>query len=852
MDVTSWRWIDLRTLAGHVWLLIQLLLVAAVMDRFVLVNEAFRDVFLLMCGGFVINAALPLSARPAFFLGLSIAGIVLVLGAANAAWLLSLGLLLIGICHLPMRLRVRIGVLAAVAILFSIMRFSSWHLYPSIAKHFGPLVRPESMPWSPAIWPVLGSMFMFRLVCYLHDLQYAKQPKSVIHTLGYFFMLPNVCFPLFPVVDYKNFRRGYYNTDPVEIYQRGVLWIVRGVIQLILYRVVYFHLVIDPASVDGIGTFIQYSLGAFLLYLQVSGQFHLVVGTLLLFGFNLPETHHLYYLAASYTDFWRRINIYWKDFMLKIFYYPVLFRLRKLGPTIGLIVATIIVFVLTWLLHMWQWFWIRGSILFEAHDALFWGLLAMLVVGNAVWEMRHGRDRGLGRQVVGVYQALSVAFSTAATFITICLLWSLWSSGSLGQWLSMVARTGYGFATIIASILLFHGAAAAAAIMGRRRSPADAKPSAPRNARMNLTMTGAKCTVLLVGVLAVTHSAVIGSLSPQSANAMDVVVNGGLSFDDRVQLEIGYYEDLVAGNRHNAELGDLYSKRPADWGSFVGDVRTRAFVDHSYVPGSKGMFKGAMVEINRWGMRDRDYELTKPENTIRIAFQGTSHVFGSGVDNDSTFESIMERKLNERASGTGGPRYELLNFGRGGMVPVHQPYILADAVVQFKPDVLIYVGHWQDATRVAQRLARYVKRRVEMPPALAALIDASGANANMELSSIEQRLRPFGETILRWAYREMIAICRAQGITPVYVLLPMTYQNLTSRNVIDDVKLASDAGFVTISLTDVYRGHRTKDLQIAAWDDHPNVLGHQLIAEALIREFEKHGEWLLAANGSAK
>ena len=34
---------------------------------------------------------------------------------------------------------------------------------------------------------------------------------------------------------------------------------------------------------------------------------------------------------SSFTDFWRRINIYWKDFMMKVFYYPAFFRLRRLG-----------------------------------------------------------------------------------------------------------------------------------------------------------------------------------------------------------------------------------------------------------------------------------------------------------------------------------------------------------------------------------------------------------------------------------------------------------------------------------------------------------------------------------------
>ena len=43
-------------------------------------------------------------------------------------------------------------------------------------------------------------------------------------------MLPNACFPLFPVVDYKTFRRNYFDDDAYRIYQIGVDWMVRGVI----------------------------------------------------------------------------------------------------------------------------------------------------------------------------------------------------------------------------------------------------------------------------------------------------------------------------------------------------------------------------------------------------------------------------------------------------------------------------------------------------------------------------------------------------------------------------------------------------------------------------------------------
>jgi hypothetical protein len=66
-----------------------------------------------------------------------------------------------------------------------------------------------------------------------------------------------------------------------------------------------------------------------------------------MFGFNLPETHHLYYLATSFTDFWRRINIYWKDFVMKLFFYPTHFKLRKMGPIRAMSVATLVTFLAT-------------------------------------------------------------------------------------------------------------------------------------------------------------------------------------------------------------------------------------------------------------------------------------------------------------------------------------------------------------------------------------------------------------------------------------------------------------------------------------------------------------------------
>jgi D-alanyl-lipoteichoic acid acyltransferase DltB (MBOAT superfamily) len=182
-----------------------------------------------------------------------------------------------------------------------------------------------------------------------------------------------------------------------------------------------------------------------LLYLRVSGQFHMACGMLHLFGFELPETHHHYLLATSFTDYWRRINIYWKDFMLRVVFNPVAFRLKRWPEAMKLACATLTVFVVTWALHAYQSFWLRASWGLSLPDALFWGILGVLVMVNVQLEARAPRGRAR-REVDWTARGLAVrAAKTVATFLTLALLWSLWSSPSVAAWAGMLKRGLVGF-----------------------------------------------------------------------------------------------------------------------------------------------------------------------------------------------------------------------------------------------------------------------------------------------------------------------------------------------------------------------------------------------------------------------
>ncbi len=172
-------------------------------------------------------------------------------------------------------------------------------------------------------------MLMFRMLIFLYELKHARAPESPLDAVAYFFLLPNYCFFHFPVVNYRTMQRGYFAADVHVTQARGLAMMFRGTLQILAYRLVYQRLLISPAEVQGLADLVGHVVCNYLLYLHVSGQFHLACGMLHLFGYHLPETHHRYLLATSFTDYWRRINIYWKDFMVRIFFNPVVFRMKR-------------------------------------------------------------------------------------------------------------------------------------------------------------------------------------------------------------------------------------------------------------------------------------------------------------------------------------------------------------------------------------------------------------------------------------------------------------------------------------------------------------------------------------------
>jgi hypothetical protein len=404
---------------GHLGLMLALFKVYNVETR------VFQRLFLLAVAALPVHYLAPYRWKKPLFVAASVGALAWVFDPATTLTALGVAAVLIGVCYLPVAWAARAGLVAAAAAACALAR--SGAIGGPVPGH---------------VWPLVATLFMFRMVVYLYELKHAKKPEPLADTLSYFFLLPNYYFWHFPVVDYRTFQRGYFARDVHATMRAGLQMVFRGTTHLLAYRLVYHELLTQPEDVRGPLSLAAFLACNYLLYLHVSGQFHVACGMLHLFGFALPETHRHYLLASSFTDYWRRINIYWKDFMVRVVFNPVAFRLKRWPRPAALAAATAVVFVVTWALHAYQAFWLRGDWGFSAPDALFWGVLGLLVMANVQLDARRtgAASRAAKSAPAGPRARAALAAKTAGTFATIALLWSLWTSPGVGAWLSMLAR----------------------------------------------------------------------------------------------------------------------------------------------------------------------------------------------------------------------------------------------------------------------------------------------------------------------------------------------------------------------------------------------------------------------------
>ncbi len=638
-------------------------------------------------------------------------------------------------------------------------------------------------------------------------------------------MLPNACFPLYPVVDYRTFARTRFDREAVEIYEEGVRWMLRGVLHLLAYRLVRNDLLLDNQWAMGMGDAMLQLIATFLLYLQVSGRFHLIVGVLHLFGFRLPETHHLYLLSSGFTDAWRRINIYWKDFMMQVAWYPLYFRWRGAGTRAAVVTATLAVFACTWALHSYQFFWLNGTPLLEWRDAAFWGAFGVLAAFAAVRELRADHRTVPSRVAWRLTRGLSVV----GTMSVILVLWSFWTARSWPEWIAFVGEFRYTtpLRWLALAALVAGGVVVGGFPWGAPRLPLDAERAKP-------LQRGAVQLLTMGALSAMTIPSVRESLPAELPWLVEHARGYGSPWRPGQNVARGYY-DRLAPRAATDTVGAwrVVPPRP-DLGPAKLWVTRNDFLHGELTPSVHATFVGKPFSTNRWGLRDRDRTLEKPPRTFRIAVIGASATMGWGVADDETFTHLAERSLDSVAN-TRGLHVEVLNVSLAGWSLAQRAFAVGARASQFAPDLVLIAVHSHEMDLHVLRFQEDLTLGFPEPipdAKVTELLATSGITRGMGGREATRRMVPLEGAIERrsmlWAREQVDS--GAATLELLALRYPGVPQDGSAARTLAEGRAL---GLGVVDCSSLWNTWNFARFAGTPADPHPNARGHRLIAECL-------------------
>ncbi|MGL4295539.1 MAG: SGNH/GDSL hydrolase family protein [Aestuariivirga sp.] len=267
---------------------------------------------------------------------------------------------------------------------------------------------------------------------------------------------------------------------------------------------------------------------------------------------------------------------------------------------------------------------------------------------------------------------------------------------------------------------------------------------------------------------------------------------------------------------------------------------------HEHVPNRSGVYMGVPVSINSAGMRDREFEVQKPDGTTRILMLGDSLTFGWGVEDQDTPSKMLEKRLNDNPAGR---RYEVINTGVGNTNTSMQVIAFMKKWSVYKPDVIVLNFFINDAEPTPQRRDSTLLERSAAAVYIFAAVDKLKRQYLGKSDWKEYYANLYDETASGWtlnksALEELISYSKQNNIRlliasypELHELDPYPFEKVTSA-------LRSIAAAGGVPFVDLLPGVAQlvpDSLWVSPTDAHPNRIANEVfsreIADALKSNF---------------
>ncbi len=236
--------------------------------------------------------------------------------------------------------------------------------------------------------------------------------------------------------------------------------------------------------------------------------------------------------------------------------------------------------------------------------------------------------------------------------------------------------------------------------------------------------------------------------------------------------------------------------------------------------------------------------IEKPDGTFRIAVLGSSMDMGWGVKYQDTYINQLEEWLNAHSVRLGlvaAAAVRGAQLRRGGLQPDAAARDAARKVMAFHPDLVIYSATTLDIRLMEIHLCDMLRKNVDLKydflreaAALAAVdhddlrVDSEGEMINK--ARLKRKLRPYYWGLYDKTLGAIAAECRTAGVPLVMVIIPRVGKADVPAARAEPVArlkaIAAHQGLTVFDLSDTFDPFDPALIEIAAWDDHPNAMGH--------------------------
>jgi hypothetical protein len=318
----------------------------------------------------------------------------------------------------------------------------------------------------------------------------------------------------------------------------------------------------------------------------------------------------------------------------------------------------------------------------------------------------------------------------------------------------------------------------------------------------------------------------------------------------------GYYEGLVGAADSDADaLKRSLVGEPTDWVHFsdsgVSQMQPNDVLLYRLTPNVSRSLFGKPFTTNSFRMRDRPVEAEKPADVVRIALLGASMDMGWGVATDETYENLLEDWLNANAERNGDKRrFEIMNFAVAAYSPTQRLESYRRFARKLKPDVVFYATTMLDPRLTEIHLCDIMNNRTDFARQqhLVSVVSRSGFDPNslrrdprgrwLDKDRFKLWLEPHRGTLNHEILGELMRETQSDGVRLVCMIVPRAGRNdlphLRQEGVEAQKSSARAYGVPVWDLTDSFDKEDPTRLALAAWDDHPNTRGHQLIFRRLV------------------